>query len=220
LKIKLFTMLLLMFGMTMPTLAQDQTEKPIEVPLLTYNRGKTAACFASKFLDLAVRKGELNVSRSLTKIPLETAELKSYPMVIFSGDLRFKLSKEEMDKLKGYIDAGGFVLASAGCSNEIWNASFKKMIKAVYPDSGLKPLSLKHPIFHTLYDLNQLNSTKPGRVPILYGLEIKGRLAMVYSPIGINDTAHAGGECCCCGGEEIMQSPLVNANILAYVLTH
>ncbi|MFG0249371.1 MAG: DUF4159 domain-containing protein [Phycisphaeraceae bacterium JB051] len=219
-KIKLAMMLLLMLGLTMPGLAEEKTDKPIEVPLLTYNRGKTAACFASKFLDLAARKGELNVSRSLPKIALETSELKSYPMVIFSGDLRYKLSKEELGKLKSYIDAGGFVLASAGCSNEIWNASFKKMISQLYPDSELKPLSLKHPIFHTLYDLNQLNSTKPGRVPILYGLEIKGRLAMVYSPIGINDTAHAGGECCCCGGEEIMQAPLINANILAYVLTH
>jgi hypothetical protein len=94
------------------------------------------------------------------------------------------------------------------------------MMQGLYPDVQLKPLSLKHPVFHTLYDLNQLNSSKAGRVPILYGLEINGRLAMVYSPIGINDTAHAGGECCCCGGEEILQAPLINANVLAYVLTH
>lgn len=203
-----------------PRNSQTRKDKPIDVALLTYNRGKTAACFATKFLDLAARKGKLNVNRSLVKIPLETSDLKPYPLVIFAGDLRFKLSDKEMANLKQYMQRGGFVIASAGCANEIWNAAFNKMIKQMYPDSQFKPLSMKHPLFHTLYDLNQINSTKGDKTPVLYGLEINGRLAMVYSPVGVNDTAHAGGECCCCGGEEILQSHLVNANILAYVLTH
>jgi hypothetical protein len=156
----------------------------------------------------------------LAKVPLEEADLKQYPLVIFAGDLRFKLSDQEMVNLKNYMQQGGFVIASAGCANEIWNASFKKMMDEMLPDSQFKALPMEHPLFHTLYDLKQINSTKGDKVPVLYGLEIKGRLAMVYSPVGVNDTAHAGGECCCCGGEEILQSHLVNANILAYVLTH
>jgi hypothetical protein len=214
--------LLLLTGLgTSQTQAQEKTsDKTIDVALLTYNRGKTAACFATKFLDLAARKGNLNVNRSLAKVPLEEADLKQYPLVIFAGDLRFKLSDQEMVNLKNYMQQGGFVIASAGCANEIWNASFKKMMDEMLPDSQFKALPMEHPLFHTLYDLKQINSTKGDKVPVLYGLEIKGRLAMVYSPVGVNDTAHAGGECCCCGGEEILQSHLVNANILAYVLTH
>ena len=200
--------------------AQGQSVKQIEVALLTYNRGKTAVCFATKFLDLAARKAKIDVSRSLHKIPLEESDLSNHPLVIFSGDLRFKLSDQEMTNLKNYMQKGGFVIATAGCSNEVWNASFKKMIKKMLPNAKLVPLTMKHPVFHTLYDLKQLNSTKSKKTPILYGLKINGRLAMIYSPVGLNDTAHAGGDCCCCGGEEILQSHLVNANILAYVLTH
>jgi hypothetical protein len=87
--------LLMCLVLTGITLAEAQKDKLIEVPLLTYNRGKTAACFASKFLDLAARKGNLNVSRSLPKIALETSDISAYPMLIFSGDLRYKLSKDE-----------------------------------------------------------------------------------------------------------------------------
>lgn len=213
-------MLLLSLLITLPTLAQETNDKPIDVVLLTYNRGKTAACFASKFLEHASRKGKLNVNRSLVKLPLEESDLKPYPMLIFSGDLRFKLSDKELSNLRTYLENGGFVLASAGCANEIWIESFKKMMDILIPGSEFKPLSMDHPLFHTIYDLKQINSTKAGKTPVLYGLEVKGKLAMVYSPIGINDTAHAGGECCCCGGEEILQAPLINANILAYVLTH
>ena len=213
------TMILILFT-TVSGLAQQSTDKPIDVVLLTYNRGKTAACFASKFLELASRKGKINVNRSLVKLPLGESDLKPYPMLIFSGDLRFKLSDKELSHLRTYLENGGFVLASAGCANEIWIASFKKMMDTLIPGSAFKPLNMEHPLFHTLYDLKQINSTKPGKTPVLYGLEVKGKLAMVYSPIGINDTAHAGGDCCCCGGEEILQAPLVNANILTYVLTH
>ena len=215
----LMTMILILFT-TVSGLAQQSTDKPIDVVLLTYNRGKTAACFASKFLELASRKGKINVNRSLVKLPLGESDLKPYPMLIFSGDLRFKLSDKELSHLRTYLENGGFVLASAGCANEIWIASFKKMMYTLIPGSAFKPLNMEHPLFHTLYDLKQINSTKPGKTPVLYGLEVKGKLAMVYSPIGINDTAHAGGDCCCCGGEEILQAPLVNANILTYVLTH
>lgn len=203
-----------------PLLAQKAKSQTIDVAMVTYNRGKTAACFATKFLDLAVRKGKIDVTRSLIQLPLETSDLSKFPMVIFSGDLRFKLSDVEATKLRHYMLEGGFVLASAGCSNEIWNASFNKAMKQVFPKSKFKELSMKHPIFHTLYDLKQINSTKTKMPPKLYGLTVNDQLVMVYSPIGVNDTAHAGGDCCCCGGEEILQSHLVNANILAYILTH
>ena len=40
----------------------------------------------------------------------------------------------------------------------------------------------------------------------LEGLEIDGRIVLIYSPEGLNDTANAGGGCCCCGGNEIRNS--------------
>jgi hypothetical protein len=44
-------------------------------------------------------------------------------------------------------------------------------------------------------------------------------MVMIYSPHGLNDTAHTEG-CCCCGGNEIVNSLDVNVNILVYALMH
>jgi hypothetical protein len=51
----------------------------------------------------------------------------------------------------------------------------------------------------------------------LFGLTIGGKIVLIYSPDGLNDTATMHG-CCCCGGNEIKNSQKVNANILVYAL--
>ena len=53
----------------------------------------------------------------------------------------------------------------------------------------------------------------------LLGLEKNGKLVIVYSPHGLNDTEHSEG-CCCCGGNEISNSLEINVNILVYALCH
>ena len=53
----------------------------------------------------------------------------------------------------------------------------------------------------------------------LEGLEVDGKVVMIYSPHGLNDTAHTEG-CCCCGGNEVQNARQVNVNLLAYTLTH
>ena len=53
----------------------------------------------------------------------------------------------------------------------------------------------------------------------LEGVSISGRVGVIYSQDGLNDTAHAPG-CCCCGGNEITNCLQVNVNILAYALIY
>jgi hypothetical protein len=54
---------------------------------------------------------------------------------------------------------------------------------------------------------------------MLEGLEINGRLVLVYSKEGLNDVSHAEG-CCCCGGNEISKPALVNVNIFTYAVVY
>ena len=79
---------------------------------------------------------------------------------------------------------------------------------------------MKHPLFSMVFDIPTLRLRKSSGTATLEGLEIDGRLVMVYSPEGLNDTHNAGKGCCCCGGNEIQNSQEVNANIMAYALTH
>ena len=77
---------------------------------------------------------------------------------------------------------------------------------------------MDHGIFHTVYDVTQLEA-KHGTPKPLEGVSVGGRVGIIYSQDGLNDTQHTHG-CCCCGGNEITNSIDVNVNILAYALTH
>ncbi len=117
--------------------------------------------------------------------------------------------------MQNYLSFGGFVVASSGCSCPRWSESFRREINELFPEIGLSEIPASHPIFSTVYAIEKL----PSRVS-LQGLEIDGRVVLVFSPDGLNDTKEAKGRCCCCGGSEIRNARQINVNLLVYALTH
>ncbi len=195
-------------------------EGVVRVGRLVYAGGKTSKCFADGFLELADRHMESNVSRQFEGVDLASDEIFEFPFIIMTGEGAFSLSEKERKNLRSYIQRGGFLLASAGCSNQAWARSFRDAFSDVFADHELEELDTKHPMFHTLFDIDRIVATKGSARGALYGMSINGRLSIVFSPLGLNDTANAGGGCCCCGGNEVRNAKEINANILAYALTH
>ena len=74
---------------------------------------------------------------------------------------------------------------------------------------------MMHPIFRTIFDIDRLDTK--GADAKLQGIAANGKIVLIYSPDGLNDTGTMHG-CCCCGGNEIKNAQKVNANILAYAL--
>lgn len=194
-----------------------ESDSVVHVASLVYARVKSSVCFSDHFLKAAEQVSTVSTSRRFHPTKLESKDLFKYPLVIMTGEGTFSLPEEERKNLAEYLKRGGFLLASAGCSSKDWDTSFRSEIAKVLPGASLKPLSMDHPIFHTVKDIASLQ-TKHGSPKPLEGIEIEGRLAVVYSSDGLNDTAHVSG-CCCCGGNEILNSVDVNVNILVYVLT-
>ncbi len=125
--------------------------------------------------------------------------------------------------MKTYLTKGGFLLASAGCSNNEWDQAFRRTLREIFDDGiekdKLKKISMDNPVFRTVHPIETLELTHPGEPVTLEGLELDGKLVLIYSPQGLNDTAHTEG-CCCCGGNEITNALEVNVNILLYSLLH
>lgn len=201
-----------------PTSA-DQRDSEIVVARLTYDQGKTAVCFADQFLTTYARETKQNVRRSYAEVALDSEALFEYPFVVFSGQEGFELSKQEKNNLKNYIERGGFVLASAGCSNNAWANSFENIIAELFGEKALASLSIEHPLFHTVYEIDHIDVRRAGGRTPIQGMVTDGRVRMLYSPLGLNDTGNAGGDCCCCGGSEIKNARLINVNALGYALT-
>lgn len=201
-----------------PRLSGGEAEGIVQVANLVYAGVKSSHCFSDHFLAKAEKESAISTSRRFHAVKLASDEMFNFPLVIMTGEGAFQLTEAERANLRQYLERGGFLLASAGCSSKEWNAAFRREMAAVCADRPLEIIGQDHLIFHMVYEIGQLE-TRHGAPRPLEGVTIDGRLAVVYSPDGLNDTSHAHG-CCCCGGNEITNCVQVNVNILAYALLH
>ena len=185
---------------------------------LIYAGSKTSLCFSDKFLRELNEISHIDSDKFFTPVKLGTEELFNFPFAIMTGEGAFSLFEEERTNLKSYLERGGFLLASAGCSSPEWDRSFRREFKQLFPDQELKKIQMDHALFQLVYDIKRIN-LKNGGSTLLEGFELGGKLVLVYSSEGLNDVASVQG-CCCCGGNEIRNSKEINTNIIAYALTH
>jgi hypothetical protein len=195
-----------------------ETESVVQVANLIYAGTKSSKCFSDHFLLKAEQDSTISTSRRFHSVKLSSEELFEFPLVIMTGEGAFELLDAERDNLRKYIERGGFLLASAGCSSPEWDRSFRAEMAKVFADHPMATIQMKHPVFHTVYDINDLQARHGAPRP-LEGVSIGERLGVLYSVDGLNDTAHTQG-CCCCGGNEITNCEQVNVNILAYALLY
>jgi hypothetical protein len=149
---------------------------------------------------------------------LASKNIYQFPMLIMTGEGTFHLSDSERENIGEYIRRGGFLLASSGCSSTEWDRSFRREMTTIFPDEPLRSVDMEHPMFHTVYEIKQLKAAHGTPRP-LEAITVGGRLGVVYSQDGLNDTGHTSG-CCCCGGNELTNAVEINVNILAYALIY
>ena len=193
-------------------------EGAVECGNLIYAGTKTSKCFSDEFLTTVQQKTSISTERRFKQVKLAGEELFKIPFVIMTGEGDFILTTPERENLKKYLENGGFLLASASCSNEAWRGAFEREVKRLFGNDSLKDIPLEHDIFKTIFPIKDLKMSHGGQSS-LRGVTLKNKIVLVYSPDGLNDTSHTEG-CCCCGGNEINNSMEVNANILAYALLH
>jgi hypothetical protein len=195
-----------------------EPEGIVRVGNLIYAGDKTSTCFSDHFLTQAEQDSTISTSRQLHPVKLSSDEVFEFPLVIMTGDGEFTLLDVERQNLRRFVERGGFILASAGCSSPEWDRSFRSEMAQLFPDHPMQQIPMSHPIFHTVYDVTELQGLHRTPRP-LEGISIGSRLGVLYSVDGLNDTAHTSG-CCCCGGNEITNDEQINVNILAYALLY
>ena len=194
-------------------------EGAIQCGMLIYAGTKTSRCFSDEFLSTVQQKTSIATERRFKFVKMATDDLFAFPFVVMTGEGDFTLNQRERENLKKYLSNGGFLLASAGCSNKDWDIAFRREMKKIMTENPLKGIASTHPLFRTVFELDKMKLSKSSGEAKLEGVEHKGRLVVIYSSQGLNNTANTSG-CCCCGGNEIGNSLEVNVNIVAYALLH
>ncbi len=199
-----------------PSTVGGEAASVVQVANLIYAGTKTSECFADHFLRRAEKDSAISTSRRLHSVKLASEEVYNFPLLIMTGEGEFTLLESERKILREFIERGGFLLASAGCSSQEWDRSFRSEMAKVFQDKELKPIQQDHLVFHTAYDIKDLQA-KHGTPKPLTGIHFGTRLGVLYSQDGLNDTSNTKG-CCCCGGNEISNAEEINVNILVYSL--
>jgi hypothetical protein len=185
---------------------------------LIYCGNKSSVCFADSFLKTVSQTTTLRVNPKFCPVRLESEALFDFPFCVMSGNETFTLSEKERAQLRKYLTQGGFLLVSPGCSDEKWDKAFRRELQICFAEYPLQNIPMTHPIFSIVTPIAKLTDNH-GKPAVLQGLEINGRLVLVYSREGLNDVANAQG-CCCCGGSEIRNSAVVSANIFTYAAVY
>lgn len=206
----------LLFGLALTARAADLA--PLQCGNLIYAGNKSSVCFADHFLSDVAHDTNLKVARNFTSVRADAEALFDYPFCVMSGNESFTLTQKEQENFRKYLTYGGFLMASPGCSDEAWDRAFRTAIQQIFPDHPLQKIAMSHPIFSVVNNIPRLVD-KHGAVVSLEGIEINGRLVLVYSKEGLNDVHNAQG-CCCCGGNEIANPAKVNVNIFTYALLY
>jgi hypothetical protein len=124
--------------------------------------------------------------------------LFQYPVVFMTGHFSFKLPDEEIKALRLYLERGGVLVADACCGQKAFDASFREMIRQVFPENELKQIPDDHPIItgQSGTPLGELkyrqilqeelqragNANWRGTThPPLETVALKGRTAVIYS---------------------------------------
>jgi len=160
--------------------------------------------------------------------------LFDFPLVFMHGRRSFSFTAAERKGLKDYLIRGGFLFADAICANKEFAEALRRELKTIFPDANFTRIPPSHPIFTeefhgfnlvsvTLRDPqirdadDPLTARQTKITPLLEGLEIDGRLAVILSPYDISCALEKGTSLDCKGYIPADAARLA-ANVLLYAL--
>ncbi len=159
-------------------------EKPLKIALLKYNGGgdwyanPTSLPNLIKFCN---KNLSMNLQSDPSTVEVGSAELFNYPMVHMTGHGNVVFNAQELDNLKSYLIAGGFLHAD---DNYGMDKFIRPQLENLFPGTKLVELPFSHPIFHQKFDFSKgLPKTHEhdNKPPQAFGLFYEGRLVVLYT---------------------------------------
>ena len=114
-------------------------------------------------------------------VEVGSKDIYNYPFIHMTGHGNFLLNDQEVQNLRNYLMAGGFLHAD---DNYGLDKFFRREIKKVFPELELVELPFSHPIYHQKYDFSKglpKVHEHDGKPPQGFGIIYKGRLVCFYS---------------------------------------
>jgi len=175
----------------------------LQIGKLRYGDGWDTAPRAVKNLLTALNETVgVAASTQTEAIPVTLDEMTRFPLVYMHGRYRFHLVNQQQQALRAYLNRGGVLFADACCGSSNFDRAFRDLVKQLYPEQELKEIPADHEMFSETVGHNIKQATRRRLVPseekaaltmrteigppILEGIEIEGRYAVIYSRYDIS----------------------------------
>ena len=183
---------------------EDLRRGSLYIPKLSHGGGADDAPNALRNL-LGVLRNEvqMRVQQESELASVTDDALLDHPIVFMHGRRAFRFSATQRRMLKKYLESGGLLFADSICASEAFSASLRSELAAMFPENPMARIPVDHPIFSTRYkgfnlasvtlrDPRKRSSDAPltaqlSKVsPLLEGVELDGRLAVIFSPYDLS----------------------------------
>ncbi len=148
-----------------------------------------------QFLVVLRRLTNLDASDREHAVRLDDPELRRFPFLYAVEVGRMSLTPAEVEGLRSYLLAGGFLVVDDFWGTYEW-ANFEAQMRRVFPDRPIVDLPRDHPVFRSYYDIDELvqvpnvqqgvrggrTHERDGYVPACRGIfDTDGRLMVVVN---------------------------------------
>jgi hypothetical protein len=179
----------------------DNVERGLlQIAQIRHDGSWNAAPRALRRLLLALND-TVSLSASTKSVDLEFSDpnIFQYPVLYIHGRNKFTVREPDRQQIRRYLERGGVLFADSCCGSKQFDKSFREFAASLYRDKSLERLPVEHELFSDKFgrDIRKLKRrvnegaegggfTVRDVEPFIEGLEIDGRLAIIYSKYDIS----------------------------------
>ena len=154
-----------------------------KIGLLKYNGGGdwyANPTALTNLIEFSNKEIGTNINPKYDEVEIGSNLLFNYPFVHLTGHGNIVLNQQEINNLRNYLIAGGFLHIS---DNYGLDPFIRKEIKKIFPELDFVELPYSHGIYHQKFDFNEglpkihQHDEKPS---VGFGIIYKGRLVCFY----------------------------------------
>jgi len=155
----------------------------LQIALLKYNGGGDWYANPTSLPNLVSYCNKVlgtNINTDIPTVEVGSKELFNYPLIHMTGHGNVVFSQQEVDNLRAYLIAGGFLHIS---DNYGIDPFIRPQMKKVFPELDFVELPFSHPIYHQKFNfpkgLPKIHE-HDGKRPQGFGIIYDGRLVCFY----------------------------------------
>lgn len=181
----------------------ERSRDAIVIPKLAHSGGADDAPGAwPNMLKVIENQLELRIGIERQLVSPQDTRIFDYPILFMHGRFGFEFTDEQRQALAEYLKRGGFIFCDSVCASPEFTEAFRNEMNQLVSGVELTRLAPDHPLLSNTYrgfDLSRVSLRSPRRgadqaasvqvtrtPPVLEGLVIDGRLAVVFSPFDIS----------------------------------